>query len=171
MSSEPAVIREGWLLKPPGQLRNLLPRASWNRRYFVLSCPNGGQPRLDYYQDETKKKRKRTIDLDQCLQVDSYLTYEVHKNKTHQWIFDLKLQNSRKQCFLMADNEREMNDWVHDLCRVCNLEREEHSDGTGMLFFPPPSNIRMLLLLLFRRFRHPPDPRYDPGDLERAAES
>lgn len=36
----------------------------------------------------------------------------------------------------MADSEQEMNEWVHDLCAVCNMQREE-ADPTfiGELLF------------------------------------
>ncbi len=47
----------------------------------------------------------------------------------YKWIFDVKLE--KRQYYLVAANEQEMNAWVHDLCQVCNLEREEPLANPG----------------------------------------
>jgi len=72
-------VFEGWLTKSPplenkkqlfNQSLNSLIQPKWRRRWFVLrqgAMP--GQFLLQYYTDQTGRKLKGIIDLDQCEQV------------------------------------------------------------------------------------------------------
>jgi len=104
-----------------------------------------GQCKLDYFMDETKRRLKGSLDLDNCdqvhkllvlsncygdvlimfliVQVDAYLTYQASSptRPRYQWVFDLRLP--KRIYYMAAENESEMNEWVHDLCFVCGLQR------------------------------------------------
>jgi len=73
---------------------------------------------LQYFVDETAKKLKGSIDLDQCEQVDTGLTFEYGKVK-YQYMFDIK--TPKRIYYLAADSEQEMTRWVDYVCRVCGL--------------------------------------------------
>jgi len=77
-----------------------------------------GQFLLQYFVDETAKKLKGSIDLDQCEQVDTGLTFESGKVR-YQYMFDIK--TPKRVYYLAADSEQEMTRWVDYVCRVCGL--------------------------------------------------
>merc|ERR1719443_774101 len=64
-----------------------------------------GQFILQYYVDNTAKKLKGSVDLDQCEQVDSGLTFECGKLR-FQYMFDIR--TPRRVYYLAADTEEEM---------------------------------------------------------------
>lgn len=110
------VVYEGWLVKSPPEKR--IRRAKWRRRWFVLR-PSGQVPQqyvLEYYTDQTYRKLKGTIDLDQCDQVDAGLEVDT-KSK---FMFDVK--TSKRTYYLVADSEAIMNKWVDCICNVCGLK-------------------------------------------------
>merc|ERR1719427_1252712 len=77
-----------------------------------------GQFLLQYYTDQTARKLKGIIDLDQCEQVDTGLTFECGKLR-FQWMFDIKTPS--RVYYLAADSEAVMARWVECVCRVCGL--------------------------------------------------
>jgi len=136
MSLDPEgdIVHEGWLTKSPPLQENrkeskkplfnplfnqTLIQPKWRRRWFVLrqgAMP--GQFLLQYFVDETAKKLKGSIDLDQCEQVDTGLTFEYGKVR-YQYMFDIK--TPKRVYYLAADSEQEMTRWVDYVCRVCGL--------------------------------------------------
>lgn len=129
------VVHQGWLTKsPPLENRKQLFNQSliqpkWRRRWFVLrqgTMP--GQFVLQYYVDSQARKLKGTIDLDQCEQVDSGLTFECGKIR-FQFMFDIK--TPRRVFYLAAEGEEEMNTWVDLVCRVCGLHNFTSEGGEG----------------------------------------
>lgn len=126
MESEQAeVLHQGWLTKsPPLETRKQLFNQSlitpkWRRRWFVLrqgAMP--GQFLLHYYTDPQARKLKGVIDLDQCEQVDTGLTYQSGK-VSYQFMFDIK--TPKRVYYLAADSEAEMTAWVDWVCQVCGL--------------------------------------------------
>lgn len=122
-SSPMEVVYEGWLVKSPPERR--IRRAKWRRRWFVLR-PSGQVPQqyvLEYYTDQSYRKLKGTIDLDQCDQVDAELEV-VTKSK---YMFDIK--TSKRTYYLVADSEAVMNKWVDCICKVCGLRMRVETDG------------------------------------------
>jgi len=86
-----------------------------------------GQFFLEYYTDQSCRKRKGIIDLDQVEQVDAGLTLDRPGIK-YQHMFDMKTPN--RMYYMAADTEQDMRDWVMVICQVCNLqETEEKSNG------------------------------------------
>jgi len=125
LDCEGDIVHEGWLTKSPPletkkQLFNQsLIQPKWRRRWFVLrqgAMP--GQFLLQYFVDETAKKLKGSIDLDQCEQVDTGLTFESGKVR-YQYMFDIK--TPKRVYYLAADCEKDMSRWVEYVCRVCGL--------------------------------------------------
>eukprot|EP00092_Neocalanus_flemingeri_P038986 GFUD01042440.1.p1 GENE.GFUD01042440.1~~GFUD01042440.1.p1 ORF type:complete len:583 (+),score=143.25 GFUD01042440.1:110-1750(+) len=140
LDCEGDIVHEGWLTKSPPletkkQLFNQsLIQPKWRRRWFVLrqgAIP--GQFLLQYFVDESAKKQKGSIDLDQCEQVDTGLTFESGKVR-YQYMFDIK--TPKRVYYLAADSEVEMTRWVDYVCRVCGLhtfqaeEADSHSKDT-----------------------------------------
>jgi len=136
---EGEVVHQGWLTKSPPletKTRQLftqtLIQPKWRRRWFQLrqgAMP--GQFVLQYYVDQTGKKLKGSIDLDQCEQVDSGLTFECGKIK-FQYMFDIR--TPRRVYYLAADSEEDMSTWVDLVCRVCGLHnytQESGGESTG----------------------------------------
>lgn len=108
---------EGWLVKSPPSKR--IWRARWRRRWFTLKQGEiPGQFCLEYYTDQSCRKLKGVIDLDQCEQVDSGLHLE-HRKQNFQYMFDIK--TPRRTYYLAADTEADMICWVNCICQVCNL--------------------------------------------------
>lgn len=86
---------------------------------------------LEYYTDESCRKRKGVIDLDQVEQIDAGLRLDKQSIK-FQHIFDMKTPN--RTYYLAADTEKEMKDWVMVICQVCNLqEAEEKGNDTNAI--------------------------------------
>jgi len=125
LDCEGDIVHSGWLTKSPPletkkQIFNQsLIQPKWRRRWFVLrqgAMP--GQFLLQYFVDETARKLKGSIDLDQCEQVDTGLTFESGKVR-YQFMFDIK--TPKRVYYLAADTEQEMTRWVDYVCRVCGL--------------------------------------------------
>jgi len=119
------VLHQGWLTKsPPLETRKQLFNQSlitpkWRRRWFVLrqgAMP--GQFLLHYYTDPLARKLKGVIDLDQCEQVDTGLTYQSGR-VSYKFMFDIK--TPKRVYYLAADCEADMTAWVDWVCQVCGL--------------------------------------------------
>ncbi|XP_037087607.1 GRB2-associated-binding protein 2-like [Pollicipes pollicipes] len=132
---EAEVVNEGWLIKSPPQKR--FPRAKWRRRYFLLRR-SGALPAqyvLEYFSDESKRKLKGKIELDQCEQVDAGLTLDSRK---HQYDFMFDIRTPKRTFYLAAESKALMERWVDCICRVCGLKvypRDGNDDGSA----PPPA--------------------------------
>merc|ERR1719348_1284677 len=85
-----------------------------------------GQFILQYYVDSSRNKLKGSIDLDQCEQVDSGLTFECGKVK-FQFMFDIR--TPRRVYYLAADTEEDMATWVDLVCKVCGLHNYTSEPG------------------------------------------
>lgn len=100
----------------------------WRRRWFTLKQGElPGQFFLEYYTDQSCRKRKGIIDLDQVEQVDAGLRLDRQSIK-FQHIFDMK--TASRIYFMAADTELEMRDWVMVICQVCNLQETEEKNGS-----------------------------------------
>ncbi|XP_037087610.1 GRB2-associated-binding protein 2-like [Pollicipes pollicipes] len=134
---EAEVVNEGWLIKSPPQKR--FPRAKWRRRYFLLRR-SGALPAqyvLEYFSDESKRKLKGKIELDQCEQVDAGLTLDSRK---HQYDFMFDIRTPKRTFYLAAESKALMERWVDCICRVCGLKvypRDGNDDGSA----PPPAPV------------------------------
>lgn len=119
------IVHEGWLIKSPPPKR--LWRAKWRRRWFVLrhSGELPGQYFLEYYTDETRRRQKGKIELDQCEQVDAGITFANRKFE-YKHMFDIK--TPRRMYYLCAETEHEMNKWVDCVCQVCGLKVYTHEE-------------------------------------------
>lgn len=112
------IVHEGYLKKSPPPKR--LWRAKWRRRWFVLrSGELPGQYFLEYYTDNSRRKLKGKIDLDQCEQVDAGITFANRKFE-YKYMFDIK--TPKRVYYLCAETEAEMNKWVDCVCQVCGLK-------------------------------------------------
>jgi len=114
-------LMSGWLTKSPPTVENKKPifNPKWRRRWFVLR--EGGVPGqyiLHYYTHKHSKKQKGSIDLDQCYQVDTGLTYKSGKTSLSN-LFNIKTE--KRTYYLSADSIEEMNAWVQSLCQACGL--------------------------------------------------
>lgn len=79
---------------------------------------------LEYFTDESCRKRKGIIDLDQVEQIDAGLQLEKQKQSVQfQHIFDIVTPH--RTYYLAAETEKEMKDWVMVICQVCNLQEAE----------------------------------------------
>ncbi|KAG0424287.1 hypothetical protein HPB47_028484 [Ixodes persulcatus] len=126
------VVYEGWLVKSPPEKR--IRRAKWRRRWFVLR-PSGQVPQqyiLEYYTDQTYRKLKGAIDLDQCEQVDAGLEVDT-KSK---FVFDIK--TTKRTYYLVAETEDIMNKWVDCICKVCGLRQQPEEAVTALEVADPP---------------------------------
>ncbi|XP_063845966.1 GRB2-associated-binding protein 1-like [Scylla paramamosain] len=124
------IVHEGMLKKAPPPKR--LWRAKWRMRWFVLrSGELPGQYFLEYYTDQTRRKLKGKIDLDQCDQVDAGIAFPNPKLE-YKYMFDIK--TPKRVYFLCAETEREMNRWVDCVCQVCGLKIYSQEDE-----YPPMS--------------------------------
>jgi len=118
------VLCEGWMVKsPPLETKPHIPgyslfKAKWRRRWFVLQ--QGKLPRqylLNYYQDDTKKKLKGTIALDDCEQVEHGL---VDRKGNYDFMFSINTRS--RSYFLAVDSRKEMDTWVNMVCKACGLK-------------------------------------------------
>ncbi|XP_064609435.1 GRB2-associated-binding protein 1-like [Liolophura sinensis] len=110
-----------------------LPIEKWKRRFFVLSKPAGslpGQYLLSYYTDESCRRRKGQIDLEQCEQIIESLASEQFKNLLSIKTFH---RHKKRTYFLATETEEDMTTWVRYLCSVCGLKQEDKPED-----IPPP---------------------------------
>ncbi|XP_023246806.1 protein daughter of sevenless-like isoform X2 [Copidosoma floridanum] len=127
------IVHEGWLIKSPPES---LWKARWMKRWFTLrqSGELPGQYILEYYEGNSKKKLKGQIDLDQCTEVDSGLQHQ-HKKRIYAHVF--KLKTPKRTYYLAADNEADMNKWVHIVCQVCGMKESDGEQRSRVITFDP----------------------------------
>lgn len=101
-------------------------KARWRRRWFVLQLGKfPSQYLLQYYTDETKRRLKGTISLDDVEQVDIGLE---DGNGKYDHMFNIKTPG---RCYFLAvDTCEEMNTWVRMVCNACGLQATQDEDGT-----------------------------------------
>lgn len=95
-----------------------------------------GQFLLHYYTDPKARKFKGEIDLDQCEQVDTGLTYQSGKI-SYQFMFDIK--TPKRVYYLAADTETEMTAWVDWVCQVCGLRTFASEEEVEVKELPQPA--------------------------------
>ncbi|XP_064636379.1 GRB2-associated-binding protein 1-like isoform X2 [Lineus longissimus] len=101
----------------------------WRRRYFVLHKPLGSLPgyfALDYYEDETCRRKTGSIDLELTEQIISSLDSSHY---AHLFAIKTKFKKKDRTYYLAVDSENEMNKWVECLCQVCGLKPEDVPDA------------------------------------------
>jgi len=71
MASTDGIELSGWLRKLPAERK--LSRNTWKRRWFVLKSGrlSGESNVLEYYKNQTSRRPKKSINLDQCIQIDT----------------------------------------------------------------------------------------------------
>jgi len=128
---ESEVLCEGWMVKSPPLDAKPTPyslyKPKWRRRWFVLQ--QGKLPRqyvLNYYVDDSKKRLKGTIPLDDCQQVEHGL---VDRKGNYEYMFSIN--TSTRIYFLAVDTRTEMDTWVNMVCKACGLRdtSEEEEDS------------------------------------------
>ncbi|CAG7724809.1 unnamed protein product [Allacma fusca] len=132
MTTTPEIVQHGWLTKSPPAKGLFKPR--WRRRWFILrtgSYPN--QFVLEYFTDESRRRLKGQINLDECEQIAAPLSVQDR----HKYTFNLRTPS--RVYYLAADTEPEMNKWVTCLCQVCGLKTVEE-EGTEMYTRPGDEN-------------------------------
>lgn len=119
------IVHGGWLTKSPPEKK--IGKAKWRKRWFVLRQSGNlpGQYLLEYFTDQSCRKLKGSIDLDQCEQVDAGLTFESRK-RDFKYIFDIK--TSTRTYYLVSETEDDMNKWVDCICQVCGLKRADEDE-------------------------------------------
>ena len=109
---------------------------------------------LNYYTDESKKRLKGSIALDECEQVTSYVDVKdfpfievyfqvehglVDRKGNYDYMFSI---NTRSRIYFLAvDTQQEMDTWVNVVCKACGLrdttedqEKEPPEDLSTMNF-------------------------------------
>jgi len=133
------VLCEGWMVKSPPLETKPIPgyslfKAKWRRRWFVLQ--QGKLPRqylLNYYTDDTKKRLKGTIPLDDCEQVEHGL---VDRKGNYDYMFSINTRS--RSYFLAVDSRREMDTWVNMVCKACGLkENADEAEIENSVSHPP----------------------------------
>jgi len=126
------ILHQGWITKSPPlecQQQNVIFKARWRRRWFTLQ--QGKLPDeflLNYYSDETKRKLKGTISLNDVEQVDSGLSAENGKHK-YEFMFDIKTPT--RTYYLAVDTREEMKAWVDYICSTCGLQSTKDDDDAS----------------------------------------
>jgi len=136
------VLCEGWMVKSPPLETKPIPgyslfKAKWRRRWFVLQ--QGKVPRqylLNYYTDDTKKRLKGTIPLDDCEQVEHGL---VDRKGNYDYMFSINTRS--RSYFLAVDTVKEMDTWVNMVCKACGLKEnvDEQPEAENSVSQTPPS--------------------------------
>ncbi len=121
----------------------------WRKRYFVLStvpspshAHDTAQYLLCYYTDSNKKRKKGSIDLSQCDEVQSLLHNQDYRN-----LFSIKTRDRRsiRTYFLSADNNDDMLKWVDCLCDVLGMKE----DGMYFIIW---SNLMLYLIYVLASY-------------------
>lgn len=99
-------------------------RARWQRRWFVLRHIDG-RITLEYFKDQAQTKRKGTIILNDCQQVDQGLSFESKRRYQNAHIFDVV--TPKRKYYLVTNSERDMQRWVDSICRACGFRSEDET--------------------------------------------
>jgi len=88
---------------------------------------------LNYYTDDTKKRLKGTISLDDCEQVEHGL---VDRKGNYDYMFSINTRS--RSYFLAVDSRREMDTWVNMVCKACGLkENADEVEAENSVNHPP----------------------------------
>ncbi|GMR59192.1 hypothetical protein PMAYCL1PPCAC_29387 [Pristionchus mayeri] len=155
MTGVNSVRAEGWLIKSRDHgIRFPLLKSKWARRYYKIRQDENDAKIyfLDEFRDETQRRLRKSLKLDQVVQIDSHLRLAdsscASRGGLHlQWIFSIHVprRNETKisEVYYAAESEHEMNVWVCNLCKSCGLRRREDSlEASGPAIhdtLPPPS--------------------------------
>ncbi|CAB4064323.1 DOS [Lepeophtheirus salmonis] len=119
------IVHQGWLIKSPPLERqtNAFFKARWRRRWFVLvSGRDPGSYLLNYYTDNSRRRLKGTIFLEECEQVDSGLSLE------NKYEFTFNIKTPKRVYYLASDSFEDMNTWVKYVCNACGLKASNEQD-------------------------------------------
>ncbi|KAK3741544.1 hypothetical protein QZH41_002928 [Actinostola sp. cb2023] len=95
----------------------------WHKRYFVLKA----NKTLTYYPSEKDKKPvKDPIDLTYCQSIEANLN---HNSKNFKHVFSIV--TTTRTYYLVADSQKEMDNWVKHLCRMCGFEKQDGKTSPG----------------------------------------
>ncbi|TKR60325.1 hypothetical protein L596_027587 [Steinernema carpocapsae] len=128
------IVKEGVLVKSRNHgVRLAFLKSQWVPRYFVLRRKDGtsGQFLLDQYWKQSKRKIKRSLEMDRCCKVESYLKLSetAANQQNYEWIFAIHYtkrdSEGRSKLFLAANNKEEMDAWVYELCKCCKFLADE----------------------------------------------
>ncbi|ODM98163.1 Protein daughter of sevenless [Orchesella cincta] len=134
-SATKEVVHQGWLTKSPPTKAIFRPR--WRRRWFIVK--GGSFPHqfvLEYFTDESCRRQKGLINLDECEQVHT-ICGPLNVQDRHRYTFHLRTPS--RIYYLASDTEQEMNKWVEVLCQVCGLKIVE-DEADGNIVYARPSN-------------------------------
>ncbi|OXA45500.1 protein daughter of sevenless [Folsomia candida] len=121
------IVCQGWLTKSPPTRGIFRPR--WRKRWFVLKGGNFiHQFVLEYYTDDSMKRLKGGINLDECMQIIGPLAVQERHKHTFQ------IHTTGRTYYLAAENNSEMLKWVTSLCQVCALKSADEESDAGMVF-------------------------------------
>ncbi|CAJ0929634.1 unnamed protein product, partial [Mesorhabditis belari] len=131
------VMAEGWLIKAREHgIRFPILKSKWARHYFVLRSLSNRAFALDEYRSDDRRRLRKTYNMDQCIQTDSYLQISdpsctAARGMQLQWIFSIHFSKpdstKRSELYLVAESEQEMLEWVSAICRACNLEKQDET--------------------------------------------
>lgn len=119
----------GWLRKSPPENKLHSRHYSWKKRWFVLKSGRlSGDPNvLEYSKYQTSKKPIKSINLNDCKQIDINVSVPVRadkKDSSEHFVFSI-VTNVRT-FYLVADSIREMSSWVHCLCDLCGFNHDSN---------------------------------------------
>ncbi|GMT10761.1 hypothetical protein PFISCL1PPCAC_2058, partial [Pristionchus fissidentatus] len=132
---------EGWLIKSRDHgIRLPIIKPKWKKRYYKIR-QDENDPKVFYldeyeYRDETQGRFRKSLKLDQVVQIDSHLrladsTCANRGGLSLQWIFSIHIPRNNdgkvSEVYYAAASEHEMNVWVCNLCKACGLQRQEES--------------------------------------------
>ncbi|XP_039264724.2 uncharacterized protein LOC120340515 [Styela clava] len=123
------VMLSGWLRKSPPENKLNSRHYSWKKRWFVLKSGRlSGDPNvLEYSKYQTSKKPIKSINLNDCKQIDINVTIPVRHDKkdtTEHFVF--AIVTNLRTFYLVADSLREMSSWVHCLCDLCGFSHDSN---------------------------------------------
>eukprot|EP00041_Stephanoeca_diplocostata_P027899 m.778841 g.778841 ORF g.778841 m.778841 type:complete len:268 (-) comp23273_c0_seq12:538-1341(-) len=122
------VIKSGNLIKsPPGISRvddNAWPR-KWENRYFELVKYDSGEFAWNYFQNETKERVKKSIEMKDVLQVVDNVQSKIHKN-----VFCVVTTN--RKYFFSAPSATASTNWQLALLNSCPHLMEEEGTSSAI---------------------------------------
>ena len=79
---------------------------------------------LDYYKSEKEKDGlpKGQINLEDCISVNAGLSH-----KKYDFVFNIELKE--RNYYLVAENKKDMDDWVKTLCELCVFSHGGQAKG------------------------------------------
>ncbi|GMS80158.1 hypothetical protein PENTCL1PPCAC_2333 [Pristionchus entomophagus] len=139
MTGVSSIRAEGWLIKSRDHgIRFPLIKSKWARRYYKIRQDENDSKVyfLDEYRDQTLQRLRKSLKLDQVVQIDSHLRLADSSCASRgglqlQWIFSIHIprhsETKISEVYYAAESEHDMNVWVCNLCSACGLRRQDDS--------------------------------------------